>query len=332
MRKFPPNTFPFLQSVILSPIEWQKTHDPPLKVIEFDMVVKKVILLLKDQPNVQILGAHFQDTLIIGDLHSSLKSIQRIIKPFLEEKVDSLIFLGDYVDRAFEETDDGLLALTVILGLYICWPDRICVIRGNHENISFNEMFGFGRDLQLQYPLLRDLHCIVQLCDDVYNFLPLAAITPQRSLCVHGGIPIGLENVEEINQIPKPHSDLIRKFPQKDDLQKFYSYLLQIGCNDPSETLTTPFGPSYRGVGAHTFGIEPLIKLLTNSKCIRMVRGHESPRGAFQRLFDGKLLHIFSSEPYNNEIPVGKVLHEQKDGKTVVRDLDFNVLIILPGN
>jgi len=40
-------------------------------------------------------------------------------------------------------------------------------------------------------------------------------------------------------------------------------------------------------------------------------------------MFGGKLLHVFSAEPYFNQILAGRVIYERLDGKTMLCDLDL---------
>ena len=66
----------------------------------------------------------------------------------MEGQVQSLLFLGDYVDRG----PDSLLNFVLILALSLAWPERVIVLRGNHEALDMNARYGFREELLAFYP------------------------------------------------------------------------------------------------------------------------------------------------------------------------------------
>ena len=279
-----------------------------LKKIDLDTYrefIESLIPMLKSQP--AVLDTGFNDVHIVGDLHGSVETCARILDNFLEGGVSRLILLGDYVDRG----ENALAVLVMVLALFRSFPQRVVLLKGNHESESMNKKYGFADQLRnvfgKNYPAAKDSTL------ELYDYLSVAAITKQRSLCVHGGIPqTNLSIFDE--RLKKPYRSIKNKEVQ--------SLLLQLQWNDPQELQGPDFFPSSRGSGINTFNADALTQFLQREDLKRVIRAHEAVRGPWQSIFDGKLLHIFTAEPYFGRIPSGALLHETNE-KTTVVDLNL---------
>lgn len=294
---------------------------PPLSIQQLEYLMKAFIKQEALKPNLIKLGPNFEDTLIIGDIHGDLKSVTKIVTNFYQEKIESLVFLGDYVDRG----KYSLIAFAYLLSLAIAWPTRIQLLKGNHEDYKINKKYGFEKEIKQFFPKSTDRQMVQDIFVDIYNNISLCAITPFQSFCCHGGIPEGLKDLNDFNRIPKPHSDL-HFLVEGDDLRYLQSLYRQINWNDPVEDQKNEFETSFRGLDIFTFNESAVEKFLDLTNCKRVIRAHESSRGAFQSIFDGKVLHIFSSELHFDKIIEAKVIHESR-GEITVRDLNFDFSI-----
>ncbi len=43
-----------------------------------------------------------------------------------------------------------------------------------------------------------------RLFSDVFNYLPVAAVIEEKIMCMHGGLSMELEKIEQINDIKRP--------------------------------------------------------------------------------------------------------------------------------
>ena len=324
MRNFGNPSIPeYIQSFLHDPMGFLMSQNhSPFSVRQIGYIWTEFTKLSNNYSNLIILdkiGPQFNNLLIVGDIHGDLNSTLRIMRPFLEEKVDSMVFLGDYVDRG----DFSFLNILYLICMAIVWPKRIILLRGNHEDLELNLKFGFYDEVSKYFPQRQECQAVLAILDSIYNLMSLVAITPQRSICLHAGIPKSVPRLEIVDQIPKPHKDY-RNIQDEALKAKIEEAFLQIRWNDPaSKILNNLDERSYHGYYYYTLTDTHLF--LERNKMLRLYRSHEDPRGGYQEVFPNILYHIFSSEPYFGKIEMAFTIHEQPNGDIMLRDLDFNI-------
>ena len=81
----------------------------------------------------------------IGDIHGCFDKLQRLILEIKADPVnDTLVFIGDYIDRA----DGGREVVDYILKLKKTFQNVIC-LRGNHESMLLRFLDGVEDDIYL---------------------------------------------------------------------------------------------------------------------------------------------------------------------------------------
>jgi len=218
-------------------------------------------------------------TMVIGDLHGDIISLKKILQIFFRDVFQTILFLGDYVDRGPKQLE----VINTLFHYKRLMPERVVLLRGNHEDRFINRNYGFYDELRLKFPSYKELF---RRYNQVFSILPIAAITWNKIFCVHGGIPEGLEDIEEINFLPKKHED------------KDCKISTQLIWNDPREK-GKDFRQSTRGPGIKTFGKKAFNDFMANNDLTLMIRGHERFKNGFKTYFNEQLISIFSSQSYS---------------------------------
>lgn len=250
------------------------------------------------------------EAVIVGDIHGDLESLMHILEnsDFLEKANSGedvlLIFLGDYGDRGLQSPE----VYYVVLKLKELFPERVVLMRGNHEGpddllasphdlpIHLNRKFGDGGSQV--YLELREL----------FNHLYNAVLIEERCILLHGGPPSQASTIDDVAYAHEKH-------PRERHLE-------EILWSDPMEGINGTY-PSPRGAG-RLFGENITAKLLEMFNVKALIRGHEPSEEGFKTNHNGKVLTLFSRKgpPYYNTY--GAYLHlnilkKVEDSKQLVK-------------
>ncbi|KAF4554804.1 Serine/threonine-protein phosphatase SIT4 [Elsinoe fawcettii] len=129
----------------------------------------------------------------------------------------NFVFLGDFVDRGYF----SLETFTLLMCLKAKYPDRVTLVRGNHESRQITQVYGFYEECQTKYGNAS----VWKSCCQVFDFLALAAIVDGKVLCVHGGLSPEIRTLDQIRVVARaqeiPHEgafcDLVWSDPEEVD-------------------------------------------------------------------------------------------------------------------
>jgi len=244
---------------------------------------------------------------VIGDLHGNYKDFAYFAQAFglwtsAEFVPARFLFLGDYVDRGLHSIE----TLAFVLSLKVRYPDKIFLLRGNHECSEINgdeELYmsgSFKSQCKLTYGM-RDGEELWNAFNRCFDMMPLAAVIDDKVFCVHAGIPRYIARnpdcniLETIASIPRPPSitddlvfDLIWADPATLQEERF------IGMDG----FPPGFGRNTRGPATCVFGKEAVKKFCENSGCSHMIRAHQSPKLGVDISKNAAILTVFSSSHY----------------------------------
>lgn len=273
---------------LLQPRTWRPPEDREFAFSydEISALCDKAEAVFREEPSVLQLRAPVK---IFGDLHGQFGDLMRLFEEYgAPSKAGDItyidyLFLGDYVDRGAH----SLETICLLLALKVEHPHHVHLIRGNHEAADINALFGFR------------LECLERLGDaagvkawqrfnELFNWLPLAALVEDQVLCMHGGIGRSITSVEQINSLSRPLT-----------MEDGGLVLMDLLWSDPTVNDTVEgVQPSPRGPGLVTFGPDRVMEFCETNSLRMIVRAHECVMDGFERFAQGKLITLFSATNY----------------------------------
>ncbi|XP_072955045.1 serine/threonine-protein phosphatase PP1 isozyme 9-like [Typha angustifolia] len=241
---------------------------------------KKVFL---SQPNLLELHAPIK---ICGDIHGQFVDLLRLFDLGGYPPLSTYLFLGDYVDRGKQ----SLETICLLLAYKIKYPDKVFLLRGNHEDAKINRVYGFYDECKRRFNVrLWKIFC------DCFDCLPIAALIDDKILCMHGGLSPDLTSLDQIRNITRPID-----IPD-------YGLLCDLLWSDPDPD-NEGWGMSDRGVSC-TFGADKLVEFLEKNELDLICRAHQVVEDGYEFFAQRRLVTIFSAPNYCGEFDnVGALL------------------------
>ena len=183
-----------------------------LKEEEIKFLIDKSLPIIKEQKMLVELEAPLH---VCGDIHGQYYDLLRIFEHCGYPGEYNYLFLGDYVDRGKQ----SLETVCLLLCYKIKFPEKVTLLRGNHESSVTNRIYGFYDECKRRYNVR-----LWRSFTDLFNWLPVAAIIDEKILCMHGGLSPELKNLQNITDISRPTDipdtgllcDLLWSDPDKD--------------------------------------------------------------------------------------------------------------------
>ena len=214
---------------------------------------------------------------VCGDIHGQFYDLLELFRRGGDIRTThkNYLFLGDYVDRGFNSVETVLL----LIALKVRYPDRITLLRGNHESRQITQVYGFYEECFKKYGSAN----VWKEVTDLFDYLTISAVIDNTIFCVHGGLSPSLPTLDKIRAI-----DRVREIPHEGPM-------CELLWSDPEEV--DDWTPSPRGAG-YLFG-EHNVKEFCRSNRIELVaRAHQLTQEGYRLMFNGMLTTVWSAPNY----------------------------------
>ncbi|CAG8480331.1 12291_t:CDS:2 [Ambispora gerdemannii] len=183
---------------------------------------------------------------------------------------------GDYVDRGLFSVE----TISLLTCLKLRYPERVQLVRGNHESRAVTQTYGFYTECVRKYGNANVWHYFT----DMFDFLTLSVVIDDRIFCVHGGLSPSIHTIDQIKIL-----DRFREIPHEGPMA-------DLVWSDPDPD-KDEFAISPRGAG-YTFGGEVVKKFLEINQMEHILRAHQLCMEGYQVLYDDKLSTVWSAPNY----------------------------------
>ncbi|KUF95043.1 hypothetical protein AM588_10011073 [Phytophthora nicotianae] len=159
------------------------------------------------------------------------------------------------------------------------YPDRITLIRGNHESRQITQVYGFYDECLRKYGSVN----VWRYCTEIFDYLSLSAIIEDKIFCVHGGLSPSINTLDQIRIIDRkqevPHDGA----------------MCDLMWSDPEDI--DGWGLSPRGAG-YLFGGDVVEKFNQTNDIQLICRAHQLVMEGHKSMFNNALVTVWSAPNY----------------------------------
>mmetsp|Transcript_10096 Transcript_10096/g.14277 ORF Transcript_10096/g.14277 Transcript_10096/m.14277 type:complete len:410 (-) Transcript_10096:71-1300(-) len=244
----------------------------PLAESEVKSLCEKARETLMNESNVQPVNA---PVTVCGDIHGQWHDLMELYRIGGSAPDTNYLFMGDYVDRGYYSVE----TVTMLVCLKVRFPDRVFILRGNHESRQITQVYGFYDECVRKYGSAN----VWKLFTDLFDYLPLTALVENDIFCLHGGLSPSIDTLDHVRQL-----DRVQEVPHE-------GAMCDLLWSDPDDR--SGWGISPRGAG-YTFG-QDISEQFNHKNGLHLVsRAHQLVMDGYNWSHDMNVVTIFSAPNY----------------------------------
>ncbi|CAN6586631.1 hypothetical protein ACFX13_014371 [Malus domestica] len=244
----------------------------PLSEQQVRMLCEKAKEILMGESNVQPVKS---PVTICGDIHGQFHDLAELFRIGGKCPDTNYLFMGDYVDRGYYSVE----TVTLLVALKVRYPQRITILRGNHESRQITQVYGFYDECLRKYGNAN----VWKIFTDLFDYFPLTALVESEIFCLHGGLSPSIENLDNIRNF-----DRVQEVPHEGPM-------CDLLWSDPDDRCG--WGISPRGAG-YTFG-QDISEQFNHTNNLKLIaRAHQLVMDGFNWAHEQKVVTIFSAPNY----------------------------------
>ncbi|KAI0691643.1 Metallo-dependent phosphatase [Earliella scabrosa] len=248
-------------------MECQHLPEPDMKIL-----CERVRSILLEESNIQPVSS---PVTICGDIHGQFWDLLELLRKGGMVPETSYIFMGDFVDRGHY----SLETVSLLLVLKAKYPDKVTLLRGNHESRQITQVYGFYDECQQKYGSAQ----VWKACCSVFDYLNLAAIIDGKTLCVHGGLSPDIRTLDQIRVLSRA-----QEIPHE-------GAFCDLMWSDPDDIENWAVSP--RGAG-WLFGGSVTREFNHVNSLQLIARAHQLVQEGYKHMFDEQLVTVWSAPNY----------------------------------
>lgn len=324
------NLYTTVLRYFMKPFDWKYVEGAPFSLNREIIIAlcEEAIKILKKTPSLIELRPGVK---IFGSIHGQFGDLMRFFKthgipdtdPAFEKKSDiealDYLFLGNYVDRG----KNSLEVICLLLALKLKFPGHIHLLRGSHEDKKINIIEGLGYECEtrLQEDIINP-NSVFNKLNQVFEYLPFAAVIGKKIFCVHSGIGDNLEKIDQIERLRRPFS-INHNDPSSRDQKIVFDMLWSDPVLETSDTENQVNENRVHVAGGAMirFGTDRIQQFLNNNNLQLIIRSHECVIDGAEEFGNTNLYTIFSCTDYggvhNNDAAIFHYHQNTKELKTL---------------
>jgi serine/threonine-protein phosphatase 2A catalytic subunit len=244
----------------------------PLSEEQVQVLCDKVREVYINEANVVSVAA---PVTVCGDVHGQFHDLTELFRIGGQCPNTNLLFMGDYVDRGYYSVE----TVSLLVCLKLRYPERITILRGNHESRQITQVYGFYDECLRKYGSAN----VWKFFTDLFDYFPLTALVENQIFCLHGGLSPSIDTIDTIRTL-----DRVQEVPHDGPM-------CDLLWSDPDDRCS--WGISPRGAG-YTWGQDITETFNHNNSLTLVSRAHQLVMEGYNWCHDRGVVTIFSAPNY----------------------------------